>query len=180
MGGYLVVLTGASGAGKTAIARSVKERALPDCQVLSFDSVGVPSFEEMREKHGIGHQPGGAWQRYETLRWMERIQPIVDTGMSVLFEGQMRIAFIREGLIASGIDRAHLILVDCDDDVRMKRLTTDRAQPNLASAEMLNWACYLRNEALENGVPILDTSRVPIADLAKLIVAHLRSSALNR
>jgi hypothetical protein len=69
---------------------------------------------------------------------MKRIRPILDTGTSVLFEGQVRKAIIKEGLIASGIDRAHVILVDCDDDVRMRRFTADRAQPNLASAEMLS------------------------------------------
>ena len=42
----LVILTGASGAGKTAIASVVATR-YPDIAVIGFDSIGVPSAERM-------------------------------------------------------------------------------------------------------------------------------------
>jgi ABC-type multidrug transport system ATPase subunit len=50
MAGSLVVLTGASGAGKTTLARAIKERYPDECDVLFFDSVGVPSPEEMKKR----------------------------------------------------------------------------------------------------------------------------------
>ena len=49
MAGFLVVLTGASGGGKTTLARAIKERYPDECDVLFFDSVGVPSPEEMKK-----------------------------------------------------------------------------------------------------------------------------------
>ena len=50
---------------------------------------------------GNDHQPRVAWQRTMTFKWMERIEPLLAEGKTVLFEGQMRIAFIREALTAS-------------------------------------------------------------------------------
>jgi ABC-type glutathione transport system ATPase component len=49
MPGSLVVLTGASGGGKTTLARAIKERYPDECDVVFFDSVGVPSPEEMKK-----------------------------------------------------------------------------------------------------------------------------------
>jgi chloramphenicol 3-O-phosphotransferase len=172
MAGSLVVLTGASGAGKTAIARCIEAKHLPDLQVLFFDSVGVPSRQAMNEQHGTGHQPGGAWLRATTIQWMKRIRPVLDAGMCILFEGQMRIAFIQEALTAAGIGHARLILVDCADDDRVRRLTVDRGQPELASIEMLNWARYLRNESLQNGIQIVDTSSITLTESVQLVL-HL-------
>src|SRR5580692_1432258 len=42
----LLILTGASGAGKTTLAHAVQE-SLPNCEVRFFDSIGVPSAEIM-------------------------------------------------------------------------------------------------------------------------------------
>lgn len=170
MAGSLVVLTGASGSGKTTIARCVEARRLPNLEVLSFDSVGVPSRQEMIEQYGTGHQPGGAWLRATTIQWMQRIRSILDAGVCVLLEGQMRIAFINEGLAAAQIGHAHLILVDCADHDRLRRLTVERVQPELANDEMLNWARYLRNESLANGVQILDTSSIRLTESVQRVL----------
>ncbi len=94
MTGSLVVLTGASGVGKTTIADVIEKRH-PECAVFHFDTVGVPSAEIMAT-FGLGHEPGGAWQRAMTLQWFKRIGPVLKTGRAVLFEGQMRIAFVQE------------------------------------------------------------------------------------
>jgi energy-coupling factor transporter ATP-binding protein EcfA2 len=176
MAGSLVLLTGASGSGKTTIARCLEARGLPNLQVLFFDSVGVPSRQEMIKQYGTGHQPGGAWLRVTTIQWMKRIRSILDAGVSVVFEGQMRIAFIQEGLIAAGIGQSHLILLDCADGDRVRRLTADRGQPELASAEMLNWARYLRNESLQYGIQILDTSSIPLTESVQYVL-HLLPKA---
>lgn len=155
----LVILTGASGSGKTTLARAIQQSPPPRCEVLFFDSVGVPSPEEMRA-FGGGHQPGGAWQRATTIYWMECIAGILQAGTSVLLEGQMRIAFIREALALSGIDRARIVLIDCDNATRAARLHLDRNQPELAQTDMMIWARYLRDEAIHAGYEILDTGIV--------------------
>lgn len=158
----LVIMTGASGSGKTAIAEAL-ELGDPSITVFRFDSAGVPSPEEMAA-FGEGYQPGGAWQRSTTFRWIERIAPIVAAGKQVLFEGQMRIAFIRDALNAAGIENARILCVDCDDATRRKRLIDDRLQPDLASESMMGWASFLRQEALEAGCDILDTTNLCLAE----------------
>ncbi len=80
MSGTLVVLTGASGSGKTAIAAEWKWTH-PDCDVYGFDTIGIPSAK-VTTTFGTGHQPGRAWQRAMTLKWFERIAPVVNGGHS--------------------------------------------------------------------------------------------------
>jgi hypothetical protein len=130
-------------------------------EVIFFDSVGVPN------------QPGEAWQRAMTMAWMEKIRPILSAGRSVLFEGQMRIAFIQEALATAQIPNARIILIDCDDATRQRRLRTDRSQPDLANPTMMNWARYLREEALATGSEILDTGRIPLSDCVNHLCRHL-------
>jgi adenylate kinase family enzyme len=171
MAGSLVVLTGASGAGKTTIAHTI-ERMHPQFTVLRFDTIGVPSAEVMAT-FGPGHQPGGAWQRAMTLRWFKRIAHILKSGDSVLFEGQMRIAFIKEALATHDIVGARVILVECDDKTRTARLMNDRQQPALANDNMMRWSRYLHQEAVEDCCEILDTGEVPLAESVPRIINYL-------
>ncbi|GAJ97010.1 hypothetical protein RRH01S_29_00370 [Rhizobium rhizogenes NBRC 13257] len=66
------------------------------------------------------------------------------------------------------------ILIDCDDETRTKRLSIDRGQPELASADMMNWASFLRNEASAYGYEILDTSNLTLEQGVERIVRELR------
>jgi dephospho-CoA kinase len=170
--GSLVVLTGASGSGKTTLAQRILQSFPAACEVFFFDSIGVPSVDVMKT-WGDGHQPGGAWQRAMTLMWFERIAPVLATGKSVLFEGQMRIAFIQEALIASNITGATLVLVECDDKVRAERLTAHRQQPELANEQMMGWARYLRDEAEQAHCEILDTGSTPLDECVEILLSYL-------
>ena len=115
---------------------------------------------------------GEAWQRTKTMEWMKRIAAIKN-GASVLFEGQMRISFIHEALASAGIQGAHIILVDCDDETRRHRLVGERAQDELANPTMMNWARFLRDEAKQRGHEILDTSRLDVAACVERIRRHV-------
>jgi dephospho-CoA kinase len=172
MNGSLIVLTGASGVGKTTIAIEVK-RAHPDYEVFRFDSIGVPSPEVMAT-FGTDHQPGGAWQRAMTLQWFERIAPLVNDGRRVLFEGQMRIAFIKEALYLQNISNARVIVVECDDSTRDARLIHERGQSELANDGMRDWSHYLHSEAVEAQIEILDTSRMTLAESVARIAKYLQ------
>jgi len=167
MPGSLVVLTGASASGKTTIALGL-EKLHPELTVFRFDSIGVPSAEVIAS-FGPGHQPGGAWQRAMTLQWFERIDPILKSGRNVLFEGQMRIAFIQEALVGRHISNARVILVECDRETRVSRLRRDRQQPELANDAMMNWSRYLHHEAIEAGCEILDTGRMTLRESLRRI-----------
>ena len=171
--GTFVVLTGASGAGKTTIAHSVEKLGLSNCEVHFFDSIGVPLVEQRRKEYGPRNEPGGAWQRAMTLQWVRRIRAVLERGTSVLFEGQMRIAFVKEALAENQISSAYIILLDCDETTRTERLHVHRAQPELANSDMMNWARYLREEACAADVRVLDTGRLSIAECVSVIVAHL-------
>ncbi len=118
---------------------------------------------------------GWQWQKAMTLGWIERIKPLLSADRPVLFEGQMRIAFIREALTAYAISDAEIILADCDDATRSARLCSDRGQPALANPDMMNWARYLREEAQATGSEILDTGITSLAACAKYLTDRLAS-----
>jgi dephospho-CoA kinase len=149
----LIVLTGASGSGKTAIAEAIETGRPGLVDVFRFDGIGVPSLEAM---------VGEAWQRATTLDWLARIAALHALDRPVLFEGQMRLAFVREGLLSAGIAGARVVLVDCDDETRTHRLLTHRNQPDLANPNMMNWAAFLRREAQADGYEVLDTSKISL------------------
>jgi uridine kinase len=57
----LVILIGASGSGKTTIARRIEDRFAEDVEVFYFDRIGLPSPEKMIAEYGSGE----AWQRQD-------------------------------------------------------------------------------------------------------------------
>jgi hypothetical protein len=76
----------------------------------------------------------------------------------VLFEGQMRIAFIEAALKKNSISNYKIILVDCKDSIREHRLNKLRQQPDLYNKDMLNWALFLREEAKVSFLKMLCTA----------------------
>jgi len=157
----LVILTGASASGKTTISERIAAKAAPIINCLYFDSIGIPSPEQMIAEFGSGEN----WQRAKTFDWMIRIQEeFLSKGKLVLFDGQMRISFIFEACAAAKITNYKTILVDCDDASRESRLRINRRQPELAAATMMNWARFLRNEADARSILKLDTTRSSIEE----------------
>ena len=170
-----VVMTGASGSGKTAIAEAI-EVDHPWITVFRFDTIGVPSAAVMAT-FGSGDQPGGAWQRAMTLQWMKTIAPALAAGRTVLFEGQMRIAFIQEALTACTIENARVLCVECGDSTRTDRLTYDRLQPELANEGMMGWRRYLHQEAVDAGYGILDTTHLSLGESVRVVLRMLEEQA---
>ena len=164
----LIILVGASGAGKTTIANAIEGRRPKVADVIYFDRTGVPTPKAMIAGWGSGE----AWQRAATLKWMERLGKMRDRQTPLLFEGQTRIAFVEEGLRFAGIDDARIILVDCDDAVRSSRLHRERRQPALANPTMMSWAEYLRREAQVGKHDILDTSALTLDQSVDRVCAY--------
>ncbi|MGG6898700.1 hypothetical protein [Rhizobium sp. BR 315] len=60
-------------------------------------------------------------------------------------------SFIAEAAAAANIDDYKLLLIDCDEEIWAQRLMIGRSQPELANADMMSWAAYLRSEATRHG-----------------------------
>jgi hypothetical protein len=167
----LVILTGASGSGKTTIAERIEQRHPELARVFRFDRIGVPSPEERIAGWGSGED----WQRAMTLEWLVRIAAVRNFDLPVLFEGQMRLSFIQEGLAFAGIADARIVLVHCDDATRTHRLCNERKQPELADSKMMMWAEFLRREAETAGFEVLDTSKISIEESVDHVRERLKS-----
>lgn len=165
----LVVLIGASGSGKTTIARAIAQRYSHEVEVFYFDRIGVPSAKQMIAEHGSDE----GWQRAKTIEWMAKLAPLNRSGRGLLFEGQTRLSFLAEGAAAAGGSAYLPILVDCDDETRSRRLLVERQQPELANEEMMNWARYLRRTAKRSGCEILDTSTLSLEQCIICVMARL-------
>jgi adenylate kinase family enzyme len=124
-----VVLTGASGSGKTTIAEGIACRYAGHVDVYHFDRVGVPPVEQMVAKYGAAE----AWQRAMTYDWMAKLAATPYAERNILLEGQMRLSFVSEAAAAAGVRNYALILVDCDDATKTRRLTVDRDRSDLAT-----------------------------------------------
>lgn len=167
----LVVLLGASGSGKSTIARAIEAHRCPLVKVFYFDSVGVPTEREMMEQYGSGEN----WQRVTTIDWMRKIAEHSKSKSPLLLEGQTRFSFLAEASVAAGGLSYHPLLIDCSDSVRSRRLTLFRNQPELANPDMMNWARFLRREAREEGRTILDTSSLSVAQSVDFVLGCLSS-----
>ncbi|MBX5240933.1 AAA family ATPase [Rhizobium sp. NLR22b] len=166
----LVILTGASGAGKTTIAEAVGRRHGQEIEVFYKDSIGAPPMQEMVDQFGSVEE----WQRAATFAWISRLSPLLAEGRSVLFEGQSRFSFLAEAAERAGIGSHSCLLIDCDDDTRARRLSIDRGQPELANPDMMNWAAFLRHEAATYGCEILDTSKLTVEQGIERVLRELR------
>jgi hypothetical protein len=164
-------ITGASGAGKTATVSAVEKMALPNVEFCYFDRIGVPSPEEMIKEYGSGER----WQQAKTLEWVQLIKQKYLAAKDVVLDGQARMSFIASACAAEGLKDYEIVLFDCSDQERTRRLA-ERGQPELANEDMLNWARYLRNEAVSGGYQMIDTTNLAIKEAVNALLACLRSA----
>lgn len=166
-----VILTGASGAGKTSVACWIEERR-PEILVLQGDRIGLPS-DDVMAGYGPTDEPGGPTQRGFALYWLERIAEELRSGKPVLLETQCRIAFLQEAVRLHRIANARILLLECSKESRAARLQ-QRGQPELANAQMSDWSRFLRDEAEQFGCEILETSRASVPDTAAHVLRSFR------
>lgn len=161
-------LIGASGSGKTTATRELERRGLANFKILYFDSIGVPSIEEMEAKYGGPEE----WQKVKTIEWVRVIKRDFLPNTHVLFDGQTRPSFIEKACHKNGIKEFEVILFDCSDEERRQRLIA-RGQANLADENMMNWAKYLRKECQDRGYLIFDNTPMQIEETASWLLAYL-------
>lgn len=168
----ILVLTGASGAGKTTLVHALADLRLPGVGCYYFDEIGVPSPEEMTRRFGGGEQ----WQSAMTEEWIARLLRNDDGVRVAVLDGQVRASMARGHLERLGARHWQVALADCGHAERNARLHGPRAQPELATGDMDCWAAYLRGQADALGLPVIDTSR-PIADAVAELAALAQALA---
>ena len=163
----VVFLVGASGVGKTAVAQALEERPPWKENTHYFDTIGIPSAEEMESEFG-GGEP---WQLWATRQWVSRVAE--GDAPIQLIEGQTRPSFINEA--AGGYPDLEflIVLLECNPEVRRHRLTDLRKQPELLTPDMENWAVYLAGQAHALGLPVIDTSDLDTEAVAQEIEARV-------
>ena len=159
----VIFLLGASGVGKTAVARYLEGREPWTDRVHYFDSIGVPPMTRMLEEYGSAE----AWQQWATSQWVDRL--LRKREALQLLEGQTRPSFVNQALEAAapGIDPV-VVLLNCSAEVRRRRLE-GRGQPELANARMEAWSAYLSGQADALGLPVIETDEREVHEVAELV-----------
>lgn len=170
MGISILVVTGASGAGKTAAVEELEAHALPGVRCFHFDSIGVPTAEAMERDHG-GPE---AWQEWATNQWVARLAALGDGTRVAVLDAQTRPSNVFAAPGAGTAWRAHVILLDCSPAVRAARLRGPRRQGELATSRMESWAAYLRGQADALGLQVIDTSGLTVAETVHRLEAAVR------
>jgi adenylate kinase family enzyme len=152
-------ITGASGSGKTTTIKTIEANKMLDVVFCYFDSIGVPTKEEMEKQYGSGEN----WQKAITSFWVKKIIEKYLNQKSVILDGQMRLSFIVDTCKENNLVNYEIILFDCNDEERSKRLI-NREHPESVNPDMMNWAKYLRNEARNLDAKIIDNTNLSEED----------------
>lgn len=163
-------MSGASGVGKTTLAKQIYERSLKDGLAwLHPDGFGVPSVARMV-------QEAGSLERYQeksTYRWIERSLTDYSDKSVVVIDSQANLQFVRDAFKHYQVRRSEVILIHCNQEQREQRLSQERQQSELVTHEMQQWADFLYQQALSLSVPILDTSASPLQESVAYVEAEI-------
>ena len=162
----IIFITGASGVGKTTLTNLLKTKYnnRPDIAFFGFDSIGIPSVEQMIKMHGSPSE----WQRATTKKWITKLLYEIDQPFIIL-EGQVNLDFIREAFNDHHFQNFRIVLIDCNEEEMLRRLRSERNQPELANDNMRNWRVYLRKQAETHNVPIINTDELSLDASVKIL-----------
>lgn len=172
----ILVVTGASGAGKTATVRALASRGIPGVRCFYFDTIGVPTAEVMERDFGGAER----WQASATGDWLTRLGGLRRAIRLAVLDGQTRPSFVFEAAARAAPRVVDVALLDCSSDVRGARLRGPRQQAELADARMDQWAAYLRGQADSLNLVVIDTTTLSVAEAAdqlEKLVRHLMEPA---
>jgi adenylate kinase family enzyme len=162
----ILFISGASGVGKTTVLQTLKQRDVNRRYVfVHYDSIGIPTREEMIAEAGSL----GNWQEITTHRWIKEISEKYQSTRVVIIEGQSNLDFISDAFRKNGVTRCATVLLDSDWDTVKDRLIIYRNQSHLVTDDMKNWLSYLRNQAQQRGIRIVDTARQSPDQIAQVI-----------
>ena len=149
----ILVLTGASGAGKTTLILKLNDLGIPGVEGINCDRVKL-DFDDNLD--------GSDLQAAVLRHWISELSRDESKIEVAVLDTQIRPHRALEVLNQAGIECAQIVLVDCDPTTRNKRLHLERFQSELANPQMDCWAAYLRGQADALNLAIIDTSVDPI------------------
>ena len=91
----------------------------------------------------------------------------------IVFEGQVNIEFIIEGFKKNNYDEYKIFLVDCSEKTMVHRLINERRQPELVHYHMKNWLRFLRKQAIDLNITIINTDELSINESCEIIMQSL-------
>ncbi|MBA3815533.1 MAG: AAA family ATPase [Parachlamydiaceae bacterium] len=166
---------GASGSGKTTIVKALEKKCPTGFKAVYFDSIGIPTLEEMNTKYNGPEE----WQRIKTIEWVKTIKETLLCDANVILDGQTRPLFIEEACLENNITVDETILFDCSDEERAKRLIA-RGHSELANAQMMKWAEYLRQESKKRIYQIIDNTELTTEETLSIFLKWLNVKNDNK
>ncbi len=151
---HILMFNGASGSGKTTIAKPLSEK-------LSAEWI----------------HPDGLWdptddQRTATFRAVEMACQLRDSGL-VIIDKQFRHEFMLDAFEKHEVVNGNQILIHCSDEERTKRLLQRDNWHEGMLGSMLGWSQFLLDQAIANGVDIVDTTNTDPATTMSEILSIL-------
>jgi chloramphenicol 3-O-phosphotransferase len=163
----LFLLFGSSCAGKTSALAALRARRLRDLVVHDFDEIGVPSDADV------------AWRRDANDVWLERALAYEAQGKDLVLAGQTPVGELLDSPSASRLERIAACLVDCDDATRLRRLRARALDPERRD-DLIRWAAWLRRHADDARVRAIDTSALPVEEVADELQAWIERDRASR
>lgn len=145
----LFIITGASGAGKSTT-----------CELLFQNETEYIVMESDLLWHDMYNTPEDNYRKYREL-WLRVCANISQIGKPVILCGCVtpeQFNVCNEKVLFTGI---YYLAIVCDDEVLQRRMTEGRKinDTNWIQSSM-DFNCWLKNNAAENNINLLDTSRL--------------------
>lgn len=169
----IVFITWASWVWKTSLTKGLEQKLLGDKRYsfYYFDNIWVPSVKEMEENFWGGEE----WQKYATLQWIKKLIKIHSKDRVLVLEWQVNVDFIFNWFKKEDFTHFEVMLIDCSNKEILRRLNEERMQPELANEWMLSWQKFLRKQASEKTLEVIDSSQNNITETIEVLYNKIES-----